>query len=171
MNGSFENSMVWLVGLMAALLLGQTILLGVLVVTVRNWTIRMGVLSENFSKQTAPLLQTSRDVIFESRQRISSIMENLDQISNISRKQVERLDGILGETTQRAQVQVEKLDHLVSDTMARVEATSEAIQKGVLTPVQEVSAIISGIRATMEFLTHRSKKTIDRAIHDEELFI
>jgi hypothetical protein len=99
------------------------------------------------------------------------VTANLAEISQIARDQVVRLDGLVKDTTERAHMQVVRLDHLVGDTMNRVEETTEAIQQGVLGPVREVAAVMAGVRTGLEFLFHRNRKTVERATHDEELFI
>jgi hypothetical protein len=46
------------------------------------------------------------------------------------------------------------------------------VQRGVLAPVQEVSAVIKGMQAGLEFLFSRRRSTsVSEAAQDEQLFI
>jgi hypothetical protein len=163
--------MVLYAGLVVAVLVAQTILLVVLVVAIRNLCLRTGAVVEQVSRNVEPVLQVSRELLMDGREKIASVTANLNEISLIARDQMVRLDGLVKDTTERAHMQVVRLDHLVGDTMNRVEETTEAIQQGVLGPVREAAAVVAGVRTTLEFLFNRHRKTVEQATHDEELFI
>ena len=171
MGGTVEDTMVLLASLVVAVLVAQTILLLVFVIAFRNWLKRTGTILEQVTRNVEPVLLASRELLMEGREKIASVTANLTEISQIARDQVVRLDGLVKDTTERAHMQVVRLDHLVGDTMNRVEETTEAIQQGVLGPVREVAAVMAGVRTGLEFLFHRNRKTVERATHDEELFI
>ena len=162
--------MVLLAALMVAVFVGQTILLLVLVVAIRNWLKKTGTVVEQVSRNVEPILQASRELLADGREKIASVTANLNEISQIAKSQMVRLDGLVKDTTDRAQMQVVRLDHLIGETMNRVEETSDAIQRGVLKPVHEISAVMAGVRTTIDFLLNR-KRTVERATQDEELFI
>jgi hypothetical protein len=59
---------------------------------------------------------------------------------------------------------------MVSDLVQKVETTSDAVQRGVLAPIQEVSAIIKGMQAGLEFLfSCRRTTSVSEAARDERL--
>jgi hypothetical protein len=171
MDAGLQHTIVFLASLVAVMLVAQTVLLLVLVITIRNWCNRTGSLVEQISRNAEPVLRASRELLDESREKISSFTSNLNEISQLARNQMVRLDGLVKDTTERAQMQVVRLDHLIGDTMNRVEETTEAIQRGVLRPLHEVAAVVAGIQTTLEFLFNRRRKTVERATQDEELFI
>jgi uncharacterized protein YoxC len=171
MDAGAQNTLLLFTGLLAAALIGQTILLLVLVIGIRQWLKKTSATVEQVSRNLEPILQTSRELLVETREKISAVTSNLSQISQLAKDQMVRLDGLVKDTTERAQMQVVRLDHMVGETMNRVEETSEAIQRGVLKPVHEVSAVLAGVRASMEFFFNRNRKTVERATQDEELFI
>ena len=54
----------------------------------------------------------------------------------------------------------------------KVETTADSVQKGVLGPIQEVSAVVKGVRSGLEFLFSRRRVTnVSEATQDEQLFI
>ena len=171
MEGGLQDTMVVIASLVVAVLVAQTILMLVFVVAFRNWCNRTGTLVEQVSRSIEPVLQASRDLLVEGREKIASVTANLNEISQLARNQMGRLDDLVKDTTERAHMQVVRLDHLVGDTMNRVEETTEAIQRGVLGPVHEIAAVVAGVRTTLDFLFNRHRKTVERATQDEELFI
>ena len=171
MEGAIQDTIVLLASMVVAVLIAQTILLLIFVIAFRNWCSRTGTLMDQVSRNIEPVLHSARDLLVESRRKITSLTDNLNEISVLAKNQVTRIDGFLKDTTERAQMQVVRLDHLVGDTMNRVEETTEAIQRGVLAPVREVSAVVAGVRAALEFLANRNRKTPEHAHQDEELFI
>ena len=64
-----------------------------------------------------------------------------------------------------------RVDQLLSNTVARVEETTETIQRNVLAPIREISAILAGVRTALDYLRHRNKTRVERATQEEELFI
>ncbi len=60
----------------------------------------------------------------------------------------------------------------MNDLVARVESTADSVQKGVLGPIQEMSAVVKGVRSGLEFLfTRRRVTNVSEATQDEQLFI
>jgi hypothetical protein len=55
----------------------------------------------------------------------------------------------------KSRAQVIRTDRMFSDLVQKVETTSDAVQRGVLAPIQEVSAIMKGMQAGLEFLFSR----------------
>jgi hypothetical protein len=171
MGGTAQDTMVLFASLVVAVLVAQTVLLLVFVIAFRSWCNRTGAMVEQVSRNVEPVLRASRELLEEGREKIASVTANLNEISQIAKDQMVRLDGLVKDTTERAHMQVVRLDHLVGDTMNRVEETTEAIQQGVLGPVREAAAVVAGVRTTLDFLFNRHRKTVERATHDEELFI
>ena len=166
-----ESTLLVLASLVAGVLIAQTILLLVFIVAFRRWSNRMNTLVDQLSRNVEPVLQAASELLTDSREKIASLTGNLNEISLLAKNQMTRLDGFLQDTTERAQLQVLRLDNLISDTMSRVEQTTEAIQQGVLTPIRELTAVVAGVRASLDFLFRRNRKTVERATQDEELFI
>jgi ABC-type transporter Mla subunit MlaD len=166
-----ESTLLVLASLVAAVLIAQTILLLVFVIAFRQWCNRTNALADQISRNVEPVLKAASELLTDSREKIASLTGNLNEISLLAKNQMTRLDVFLQDTTERAQVQVLRLDDLISDTMSRVEQTTEAIQQGVLTPVRELTAVVAGVRASLDFLFRRNRKTVERATQDEELFI
>jgi ABC-type transporter Mla subunit MlaD len=105
------------------------------------------------------------DVVDRSRAQVSHIDQILsDQTAN--------LDSLLTESIERSRAQVQRLDHLVSDLILKVETTSELMQRGALAPINEVSAVVKGVRAGLQFFFSRQRANgTETGGQDEQLFI
>ena len=74
----------------------------------------------------------------------------------------------------RARLQLIRADQLISDSMSKIEKTADDVHKSVAQPVQEIQAVITGVRAALDFLFSKGRNPrgpVDRSTQDEELFI
>jgi ABC-type transporter Mla subunit MlaD len=119
-----------------------------------------------------PLSQSVLEIVNNSREPLRSITVNLAEISRIMRDRAGNVDAMVGDLVDKSRMQIARVDGMVSDLVAKVETTADAVQRGVLAPVQEVAAIVKGVRAGLEFLlSHRRVVNVSEATPDEQLFI
>ena len=79
---------------------------------------------------------------------------------------------VAAELLDKSRAQIVRVDQMVTDLVEKVETTADAVQKGVLGPIQEVSAVVKGVRSGLEFLFSRRRVTnVSEATQDEQLFI
>jgi ABC-type transporter Mla subunit MlaD len=119
-----------------------------------------------------PLAQSVTEIVSNAREPLRTITSNLADISKMLRERTTDVDALVAELVDKSRVQVIRVDRMVSDLIEKVETTSDAVQRGVLAPMQEVSAVIAGMRAGLEFLFSRRRRTsVSEAAQDEQLFI
>jgi hypothetical protein len=119
-----------------------------------------------------PLAQSVTEIVNNAREPLRTISLNLADISKMLRGRTADLDALVAEVVDKSREQVIRVDQMVSDLVQKVETTSDAMQRGVLVPMQEVSAVIAGMRAGLEFLfTRRRTTSVSEAAQDEQLFI
>ena len=119
-----------------------------------------------------PLAQSVMEIVSNARDPLRNITSNLAEISKMLRERTADVDTLVAEMVDKSRTQVIRVDQLVSDVITKVETTSDAVQRGVLAPVQEVSAVIKGMQAGLEFLFSRRRTTsVSEAAQDEQLFI
>ena len=171
MDAALQNTIVLLASLVVAVLVAQTVLMLVFVLAFRNWCNRTESLLGQISRNIEPVLNDSRELLRDTREKIASVTDNLNEITLLAKGQVVRVDSLVREATDRAHLQVIRLDQLIGDTMHRVEETTRTIQHGVLGPVHEIAAVVAGIRTALEYFLHRNRRTVERATQDEEMFI
>ena len=169
--GSLQSMIIFLATIVVALLIAQTILVAFMVAAFRKWTMNTSSRIEAFTTTAIPTLQSLRALIEDSRNRFQSIGANLEEISALARRRVQHLDGVVNDATDRAHMQLIRLDGLVSDTISKVEETTETLQRGVVKPVREITAVVSGVRAAVDFFRHHKRGPVEHATQDEEMFI
>jgi len=119
-----------------------------------------------------PLAQSTLELVNNSREPLRTITANLVEISAILKERTSSADAVAAELLEKSRSQIVRVDRMVSDLVERVESTADSVQKGVLGPVNEVSAVVKGVRAGIEFLFSRRRVTnVSEATQDEQLFI
>lgn len=119
-----------------------------------------------------PLTQSTLEIVNNSREPLRNITANLAEISHMLRNRTSHVDALAAEVVDKSRLQIIRVDQMVSDLLEKVEKTTDAVQRGVLGPIQEVSAVLKGVRSGLEFLFSR-RRVVDvrEATQDEQLFI
>ena len=126
---------------------------------------------DNFKQRFDPLAQSVTEILTNAREPLRAITTNLAEISKMLRERTSDVDGLVAKLVDKSRAQVIRTDRMVSDLVQKVETTSDAVQRGVLASIQEVSAIIKGMQAGLEFLFSRRRTTsVSKAEQDEQLF-
>jgi len=119
-----------------------------------------------------PLAQTVAGIVSDAREPLRAITSNLADISMMLRERTTDVDELVAELVDKSRAQIIRVDQMVAELVEKVETTSDAVQRGVLAPMQEVSAVIKGMRAGLEFLFSRRRTiSVSEAAQDEQLFI
>ncbi|MCL5744152.1 MAG: hypothetical protein M1541_09545, partial [Acidobacteria bacterium] len=105
------------------------------------------------------------------RSEIGSVTAKANEIFDISRKQLVRIDEILGEATSRTRVQMDRVELVLDDTINRFQETTALVQTGVLKPLRQLNALTAGLRGALSALFGGRRTTPEQATHDEEMFI
>lgn len=119
-----------------------------------------------------PLAQSVGEILTNSREPVRTITANLAEISRILRDRTSHVDALVADLVDKSRLQVIRVDQMVSDLVEKVETTADVVQRNVLAPVQEVSAVIKGVRSGLEFLfSRRRASSVSEATQDEQMFI
>jgi ABC-type transporter Mla subunit MlaD len=119
-----------------------------------------------------PLTQSVTEIVANSREPVRNISSNLAEISRILRDRTGQLDTAVADMVDRSRLQVIRVDQMISSLVDKVETTSEVVQQNVLAPIQEVAAIVKGVRTGLEFLfSRRRSASVNDATPDEQMFI
>lgn len=128
--------------------------------------------------QVRTVLSSAESTLAESRQKLSDITAKADAIAtktnellDMSKTQMVKLDGVMTDATQRAKVQLEKAEMIVDDTMTRVHQSVHAVHSGIVKPVREIQAISAGLAAALQSFMRGGRPSVAQATHDDEMFI
>jgi hypothetical protein len=172
-----ENLTPIFIAVTGAAVLLQAGVLVAMYLAMRKSTARMEALANEVKTRALPALDTAQTLLTEIRPNLQVITENLAETTTLVRAQVERVDATVNDAVDRARLQIIRGDELLSRTLDRVEATSEIVHKTVVSPVRQVSGLIQGVTAGIEFLlgnrgrrNGRSRES-RRPVPQDEMFI
>ena len=117
-----------------------------------------------------PVLRSINEIAAGAREPVSAVLTNLAEISRIVRERTASTDVFLADTLERARLEVLRADNLIAGVLEKVERASEAVERGVIVPVREISALYTGIRRGLEFFLFR-RQDRSRSGQEEQLFI
>lgn len=120
---------------------------------------------------TAQAQETFEKVTVETRAIAAAVSVSSREIAGLAQRQAEQVGTTIEMATTTLQRQIVEIDGLMARTQDRIEGTTLEVQSSVLQPMRELSALLVGLRRTIEMLFGRGRKQIDQAYQDEEMFI
>ena len=172
-----ENLLPFFIAITGAAVVLQAGILAAMYLAMRKSSTRMEALASEVKAKILPALESATLVLNETRPKLTAILENIECSTSTLRSQVMRFDAAASDAMDRARLQVIRTDELISRTLDRVEQTSDMVHKTVVSPVRQISGVISGITAGLEFLLgSRAKQNVSqpgakRAVPQDEMFI
>ena len=139
---------------------------------VRNAVKQIQDILQGVTRLITPVLEGAAAILADSREPIQRITSNLSEISRVVANRAQGVDALLEETTEKVRRQLVRVDQMIGVLLEKIESTAGVIQRGIMAPVLELSAIGKGVRSGLEFLMsrrHSAAKT--QGSQDEELFI
>jgi hypothetical protein len=135
--------------------------------TVRQTTARAEALANEVRTKVLPTVEMAQSMLSDLRPKVESIVNNFQESSVMARHQMERLDATVGDLLDRARLQVIRADELVGSALDRVEETGELVSKTVVSPVRQVSGLLQGLTAGLEFFFSGRRRSRDGSVQDE----
>ena len=126
---------------------------------------------ESVLESAQKTLSDSHTRILELTARAAEFTSKANAALEATRVQLGRTDEFLTELTQRARVQLDRIELVLDDTISRVHETVVVLNKGVLWPLREISAVGTGIRTAIHYLARGGRPNVAQATTDEEMFI
>lgn len=172
-----ENLTPLFIALTGAAVLLQAGLLAAMYLAMRKSSSRLEAIANEVKTKALPALDQAQSLLSEIRPKLQVITENVAETTTMLRAQVNRVDATVHDAMDRARLQVIRADELFSRTLDRVEQTSEMVQKTVVSPVRQVSGLLQGITAGIEFLLgnrgrrNGGSREARRPVPQDEMFI
>jgi hypothetical protein len=163
-----------------AVVLQMLILLGMFL-SIRKLSARLESVTSDIESRVLPLLDNAKPVLENLkslqqeakslielwRPKVDVILDNVASVSTTARTDIERVEVTLNDLLDRLRLQVIRADEMVTRTMDKVEETSEKVQHTVLSPVRQVSGILSGLSAGMNAFFSGRRRPRNGASNDE----
>jgi hypothetical protein len=172
-----ENLTTIFIAVTGAAVVLQAGLLAAMYLAMRKTATRMESLAQEVKTKALPAIDSAQALLTEIRPKLQVIADNLAETTSTVREQVQRVDATVNDVVDRARLQVIRADDLLSRTLDRVEETSEIVHRTVVSPVRQVSGIIQGVTAGIEFLVggrgrrNGRSRGARRPLPQDEMFI
>lgn len=172
-----ENLTPLFIALTGAAVLLQAGFLAAMYLAMRKSSARMEAIATEIKIKAIPALEQTQAILSEIRPRLGAIALNLEDATTVLRSQVHRVDATVNDAVDRARLQVIRADELLSRTLDRVEQTSEMVHNTVVSPVRQMSGLLQGITAGIEFLLggrgrrNGGTREARRPVPQDEMFI
>jgi hypothetical protein len=157
----------------ALALAGQAAVMVGLYISLRDVPRQIEDIRRSVKERIDPLAELAREMLAGSREPVLTITANLAEISQVLRERTSSVDQVLAEVLEKSRAQIIRLDQLITSLTHKVETIADAAERRLIAPVQEVSAVLAGVRTSLQFLfsNKRAKANVERGTNDEELFI
>jgi len=168
-----NNLLTAFIALTAFAVLIQAGILVALYLAVRKTTARMEAMTLEMKNKAIPALDTAQSMLVQLRPRIETMAVNLSESTTLVRSQIGRIDATLSDALDRTRLQVIRADELLNRTMDKVEETSEVVHKTVVSPLRQVSGLMSAITTGVEvFLGQKRRQPRNgMGVPQDEMFI
>lgn len=150
--------------------------LSLLVHAIASWRLYQSV--RRLQEEVSPLIPQARAALEQAqttfRQAAAELHEAAEMAKNIMESVQEQVDGIdraRQEIAAQWRVQSERIDLVLEDILGRVQDVVGVVHGTVMRPVREVSGMVAGVKAALQTLLLARRPTVDRATHDDEMFI
>lgn len=150
--------------------------LSLLVQAVAAWRVYQVV--KKLQEDVRPLIPTAKALLEQAettlREAVAELQESAGKAKGLMaavQQQVEGIGRAREELAAQWRVQSERLDLVLEDIIGRVQEVVGVLHGTVTRPVREVTGMVAGVKAALQTLLLARRPTVDRATHDEELFI
>jgi methyl-accepting chemotaxis protein len=119
-----------------------------------------------------PIAQSVTDLVTDSREPLRTVMTNLAEVSRAVRERTSSVDAVLDDLLDKFRLQVIRIDQTITDVLEKVDQTTTMVQRNVIVPVTEVSAVVKGLKVGLDFfLSRRRPGQSSEVPQDEQMFI
>jgi|SRR5580704_6733205 hypothetical protein len=131
------------------------------------------VITTDVKMRVDPILLRINRILEDSEDRIASIMGDSAEITRLARGQAQKIDRVFTDSLERLRVQVIRADQILTGALEVIEDTGTKVRKTLWAPVQQVSAVLKGVKVGIDVLrgVQGRRPEPDVAPQDEELFI
>lgn len=162
-----DNLTIFIAITSAAVVIQAGILVAMYLV-VRQSAARTEALADEVRGKVLPVMESAQSLLEDLHPKLSAIISNVSESSEVVRGQVNRLDATMNDLLDRARLQVIRADELVSRALDRVEETGDMVSKTVVSPVRQMSGLLQGLTAGLEFFfSGRRRAGRDGSVQDE----
>lgn len=168
-----DNLLKFFIALTTGAVVIQAGILIMLYVAVRKSTAKMEAIATETKDRALPAIESAQSLLQELRPKIETMATNVAESTTLVRAQLTRLDATLSDVLDRTRLQVIRADELLNRTMDKVEETSDVVHKTVVSPLRQVSGLVSAISTGVEVFLGRKRRPPRNGmgVPQDEMFI
>lgn len=119
-----------------------------------------------------PLADSLAEIVADSRDPVRSVTADLAEVARVLRERSGSVDEVLDDLLDRFRLQVIRVDQTITGVLEKVDKTTATVQRNIIGPVSEASAVLKGIQAGLDFfLSRRHGSRTSDVPQDEQMFI
>ena len=145
----------------AVALLMETLVIAVMFVALRRLTGRVEKLTARVQGRVFPLISQFQLRFDEVQPRISDAVFQATGLVHSARKQAERTDRVITETTDRLRIKLVQADQTITGSLELIEDTGSRIRRAVLAPFRSIKALTAGIQTGVSVYRARFHESVD----------
>jgi methyl-accepting chemotaxis protein len=146
--------------------------------------------AQEASQQLAPILERTQELLATARDTtvmvrdttaslkieaeacMAAVSATTQEVSRLTTEQAQELSSLVNDTSNKLRRQVDTYHQVATRTALRIDDTAAIVQRDVLRPVGEISAILNAVRVFLEVLfAQEGKQPVHQVYQDEEMFI
>lgn len=151
-------------------LMQALVLLGMLL-ALKGALTRLDDVSKLAQEHVIPALAAARHLVEEVSPKLKAAADNVVQASQTLRTQSQHVNTTLDDLLNKAEGQAERVDEMVTATLNSIAHATSTMQRVVSTPVRQVGAVLSGLRAGLDVLRQKERAPHVTSDGDGEQFI
>lgn len=129
-------------------------------------------LRADINRRIDPLAESLTEIVGNSRDPLRSITADLAEVARVLRERTGSVDEVLDDLLDRFRLQVIRVDQTITDVLEKVDKTTTTVQRNIIGPVSEASAVLKGVQAGLDFfLSRRRASRTSDVPQDEQMFI
>jgi hypothetical protein len=161
-------------GIVAVALLLQVIAFWAIYRSIRRMSIQFDSLSAELKKSASSVTVHAENLLGTVRgvaEKMRALQDNLTATSAIVQHRAVELDAFLAETSDAARLQIARIQDVVNSASRSVEDTFDSLNRGIIAPIREINALVTGIRVGLDVLLRRRSGPAAPSGRDGEMFI
>lgn len=161
-------------GVLAFAVLMQSLLFFGIYKSIRKMTVWMDSLGKDLLKNVEVVsakVDEGLTTIKGIAEGLKPIEEKLTDTAEIIHRRVTKLDNFLEEATGTARLEILRIQDTIQTASRRTQETVELLNKSILAPINEISAITRAVRVGLDVLFRRRRNPSGPSAQDGEMFI
>lgn len=116
---------------------------------------RLDDVSKLAEQHVLPALASARHLLEEVSPKLKVAADNVVQASQTLRSQSQHVNTTLDDLLKKTESQADRIDEMVTATLNTIAHATSTMQRVVVTPARQVSAVLNGLRAGLDVLWHK----------------